>query len=110
MPESSFQLDHLNLPARDPEGLARWYAATLGLRADQHRVRGPGVLLVFAKGEPVDRAPEFHLGMRVPSMRVLSEWAEKFEASVKAGPEFSSFQISDPEGNCIELYTPSNPA
>lgn len=104
MPEPSFQLDHLNLPARDPLGLARWYAETLGLRADENKVRGPGVLLVFAKGEPVGRAPELHLGMRVPSLRVLAEWAEKFKATPKAGPEFTAFQISDPEGNCVELY------
>jgi hypothetical protein len=25
---SNLQLDHLNIPARDPEGLARWYAET----------------------------------------------------------------------------------
>jgi catechol-2,3-dioxygenase len=109
MPESSFQLDHLNLPARDPAGLARWYAETLGLRADDNKVRGPGVLMVFAQGEPVNRAPEFHVGMRVPSMQVLEGWADKFKASLKRGPEFTSFQISDPEGNCIELYTPSQP-
>jgi catechol 2,3-dioxygenase-like lactoylglutathione lyase family enzyme len=108
MPESSFQLDHLNLPARDPEGLARWYAGAFGLRAEKHLVRGPGVLIAFQAGEPLNRAPDFHIGMRVPSMRVLSEWAEKFNATIKAGPEFSSFRTADPEGNCVELYTPSS--
>ena len=91
MPEASFQLEHVNLPARDPLALARWYADTLGLRADEHRVRGPGVLLVFAEGEPVNRAPEFHLGMRVPSMRLLNEWADKLKGTIKAGPEVKNF-------------------
>jgi hypothetical protein len=34
MPEINFQLQHLNLPARDPHGLARWYARTFDLQAD----------------------------------------------------------------------------
>ena len=32
MPQAPLQLDHLNMPARDPEGLARWYAQTFGLQ------------------------------------------------------------------------------
>ncbi len=101
---SDFQLDHLNMPARDPEGLARWYAQTFGLRADGHRVRGPGVLIAFQSGEPVKRAPELHLGFRVSNMQLLTEWAEKFAEPVKKGDEFNSFRIFDPEDNCLEIY------
>lgn len=104
MPEASFQLEHLNMPARDPEALARWYAQRFGLQADGHRVRGPGVLIAFQAGEPVNRASELHVGFRVPSMAVLTEWAEKFGAQVSTGSEFASFRALDPEGNCIELY------
>ena len=39
MPEVSLKLDHLNMPARDPEGLARWYEQTFGLKAERHVVR-----------------------------------------------------------------------
>jgi catechol 2,3-dioxygenase-like lactoylglutathione lyase family enzyme len=104
MSTSPFQLDHLNMPARDPEGLARWYAQTFGLQADGHRVRGPGVLIAFQAGEPVDRAPELHVGFRVPSMTVLKEWADRLGAPVTNGAEFNSFRTSDPEGNCLEIY------
>jgi catechol-2,3-dioxygenase len=104
MTTARFQLDHLNMPARDPEGLACWYAQTFGLQADAHRVRGPGVLIAFQAGEPVNRAPELHLGFRVPSMTVLTEWAERLGAPVTTGAEFNSFRTSDPEGNCIEIY------
>ena len=104
MTAADFQLDHLNIPARDPEGLARWYAETFGLRADGRKVRGPGVLVVFQAGEPVKRAPELHMGFHVSSMKVLNEWAGKFGKPVKRGEEFNSFQISDPEDNCIEIY------
>jgi len=104
MSESAIQLEHLNLPARDPEALARWYAETFGLRAERHLVRGPGVLIAFQAGEPVNRAPELHIGFRVPSMAALTGWAEKFRAQVAQGAEFVSFRTSDPEGNCLELY------
>lgn len=101
---SDLQLDHLNMPARDPEGIARWYSQTFGLRADGHRVRGPGVLIAFQSGEPVKRAPELHVGFRVKNMQALNEWAGKFGKPIKNGEEFNSFQVNDPEGNCVEIY------
>jgi catechol-2,3-dioxygenase len=104
MPQAPLQLDHLNMPARDPEGLARWYAQTFGLQADAHRVRGPGVLIAFEAGEPVNRAPELHIGIRVPSLAALNEWAKKLDAHVATGSEFASFRTFDPEGNCVEIY------
>jgi catechol 2,3-dioxygenase-like lactoylglutathione lyase family enzyme len=104
MSQASFQLDHLNMPARDPEGLARWYAQTFGLQADGHRVRGPGVLIAFQAGEPVRRAPELHLGFRVRDMKTLNEWAGKFGAQITTGSEFASFRTFDPEDNCVEIY------
>lgn len=101
---ADFQLDHINLPARDPEGLVRWYAQIFGLQADGHKVRGPGVLIAFQAGDPVRRAPELHVGFRVPSMKVLTEWADKLGASVTMGTEFNSFRAFDPEENCLEIY------
>ncbi len=105
MAESVFTLNHLNIPARDPIGLARWYAETFGLRADEHRVRGPGVLIAFEAGQPVNRAPELHFGLQVPSRAVLAQWAERFGAQVTVGAEFAAFKAFDPEGNCVELYS-----
>lgn len=97
-------LQHLNLPARDPQALARWYATTFGLQADDNKVRGPGVLLAFQLGDPVNRAPDVHAGFLVASRAELDRWAGKLNGTVKAGAEFTAFQVRDPEGNCIELY------
>lgn len=108
MSETGLSLDHLNLPARDPEGLARWYSQTFGLVADAHRVRGQGVLIAFQAGEPVNRAPELHVGLRVPSTAALTDWARRFGAELTTGNEFNSFRICDPEGNCIEIYCKAN--
>ena len=103
MPVISFQLQHLNLPARDPQGLARWYATTFGLQADDNKARGPGVLLAFQPGEPINRAPELHVGFLVPSLAELKHWAGRLGGTPKQGPEFTAFQVRDPEGNCVEL-------
>jgi len=104
MPEATLLLDHLNMPARDPEGLARWYAQTFGLQSNGRSARGPGVLLVFQRGEPVDRAPDLHIGLHVPSTAALNEWAKKFNAELTPGAEFTTIRTFDPEGNCIEMY------
>jgi catechol-2,3-dioxygenase len=105
MPDTTMLLDHLNMPARDPEGLARWYGETFDLQVKDRAARGPGVLLVFVKGDPVNRAPELHIGLHVPSMAALKDWAKKFNnAELNPGPEFTSFRCFDPEGNCIEVY------
>jgi catechol 2,3-dioxygenase-like lactoylglutathione lyase family enzyme len=103
MPDAELRLDHVNMPARDPVTLAKWYAKSFGLRADEHRVRGPGVLLVFQRGEPI-RDPELHLGLRVPSNSALQEWAQRFGAQITPGSEFNTFRTFDPEGNCLEIY------
>ena len=104
MPEISLQLQHLNMPARDPQGLARWYAETFDLQADDNKARGPGVLLAFQRGGPINRAPDLHVGFLVPSLAELKRWAERLGGALKEGPEFTAFQIRDPEGNCVELY------
>ena len=105
---SDIQLDHLNIPARDPLGLAQWYARTFGLKAEKHVVRGSGVLITFQRGEPVNRSgDDLHMGFRVPSLEALNRWAKKFNTKPTAGPEFTSFRTTDPEGNGVELYTPN---
>lgn len=104
---SNFKLEHVNIPARDPHGLAQWYADTFDLKAEKHIVRGPGVLIAFETGEPINRGPELHIGFRVGSLDELSEWAKKFSAEPKAGAEFTAFRTPDPEGNFVELYAPN---
>lgn len=107
MPEITFRLQHLNLPARDPQGLARWYATTFGLQADDNKARGPGALIAFQPGEPINRAPELHVGFLVPSLSELKQWADRLGGNLRNGPEFTAFQIRDPEGNCVEIYCKS---
>ena len=101
-----FRLEHLNIPAKDPVGLARWYATTFDLEADRHLARGPGVLIAFQQGEPLDR-DDLHMGLRVESIEEFNQWARKFNAEPTPGPEFTTFRVTDPEGNNVEIYTPT---
>lgn len=103
---SGFKLEHLNIPAKDPVGLAQWYARTFDLEADRHLARGPGVLIAFQQGEPLSR-DDLHMGFRVESIETLNEWARKLNAEPKSGPEFTTFKVIDPEGNSVEMYTPN---
>ena len=104
---SDFQLEHLNIPAKDSYKLAQWYADNFNLKAEKHLVRGPGVLIAFQQGEPLNRANDVHMGFRVPSIGALQHWAGKFNAEPMRGAEFTTFRVTDPEGNCVELYTPN---
>ena len=104
---TDLKLEHLNIPATDPEGLASWYAKSLGLEANKHVVRGPGVIIAFEQGEPINRGPEVHIGFRAQSIDALKDWAKKFDTEVSIGPEFTTFRTPDPEGNCLEFYAPN---
>jgi hypothetical protein len=103
MPEAEFRLEHVNMPARDPETLASWYGKTFDLQAEGRRVTAPGLLLVFVKGEPVQRE-ELHVGFRLPSQALLEQWAHRLGGTITPGPEFNSFRTLDLEGNCVEIY------
>ncbi len=102
---SDFRLEHVNVPSQNPHDLAKWYAETFGLFADKHVARGDGVLIAFQQGTPINQPEVLHIGFRVHGMAKLHEWKDRFEKPLKIGAEFTSFQILDPEGNCIEIYT-----
>ena len=97
-------LDHINLPARKPEWLAEWYASTFGFKAKEGFVVGPGTLIVFEKGEPLDYRGNTHFGFRCRSRDRVGEWAKKFSASLDEDETYCGFKTTDPEGNIFEVY------
>lgn len=107
MPPASITLNHVQMPARNPEELAKWYGQTFDLQVQGRRVYGPdrAFLIVFVAGEPVQRAPGLHIGFHVPSMAVLGEWSARLGVAIVSGPsEYSLVPTTDPEGNGVELY------
>lgn len=109
MNDIGLTLDHVQMPARDPDGLAAWYAQTFGLRAQNNRVYGADFLIVFLPGAPVQRSPELHFGLNVGNMKALTAWADKLDSPLISGKtEYASVHVHDPEGNGVELYCLAN--
>lgn len=98
------RLAHLNLPARDPEALARWYADRFGLEARGAFVVGPGTLLAFESGDPLLADGSAHFGFEVQSARDVAIWAQRFGSALEEAPRAASTRVRDPEGNGIEIY------
>ena len=98
-------LDHLNLPAHDPEILAQWYSQRLGLEQRGARAIGPGITLYFSKGIPLPPANRFHFGFRVESRSAVDAWAQHLGVAITFDEDdFFSARMSDPEGNTFEIY------
>lgn len=98
------QLAHLNLPARDPEALACWYEAELGMERRGAFLLTAGTLLVFEAGEPIGQRGNAHFGFRTDSAESVSRYAMHFGTPVEREPGFASTKVRDPHGNCFEIY------
>ena len=98
-------LDHVNLPANDPEGLAQWYAQRLGLERKGANVVGPGITLYFRKGMPLQAGERFHFGFRVESRSAVDAWAQHLGVAIAFDEDdFFAARLTDPEGNTFEIY------
>jgi len=108
-------LNHLNLPARDPDALGRWYVEKLGFQARGRFLWSAGTLLVFVKGEPAGDAVT-HFGFRVESLDELRAWAEALRSrgvdvgAIEGDEQYSTVYVRDPEGNTFELFFEPAPA
>jgi 2-hydroxychromene-2-carboxylate isomerase len=98
------RLAHVNLPARDPEGLARWYADTFSFEARGAFAVGPGTLLAFEPGEPLMDRANCHIGFEVIARDLVALWAQRFATPLEEEPGYAATRVRDPEGNAIEIY------
>ncbi|HAH10234.1 MAG TPA: hypothetical protein DCL48_09045 [Alphaproteobacteria bacterium] len=98
-------LDHINLPARDPERLCAWYATKLGLRAQDNIAYAPGITIAFSRGEPLPAGNLLHFGLRAESRSAVETWAQHFGVGIAFDEAaYFSARITDPEGNLFEIY------
>jgi catechol-2,3-dioxygenase len=99
----------VNLPARDPVALCRWYVENLGFSMRGRFLWSAGTMLAFPKGEPVTSG-QVHFGFRVETMDELRGWVARLrERGVdvpepEGDEEYTTTRIDDPEGNEIELF------
>jgi len=99
-------LDHLNLPAQDPELLAQWYAQRLGPRAAGRHRRRTGDHTLLHQGHALRQGDRFHFGFRVENRSAVDAWAQHLGVAIAfdGRPIFFAARMSDPEGNTFEIY------
>jgi catechol 2,3-dioxygenase-like lactoylglutathione lyase family enzyme len=111
---AALSLNHLNLPARDPEALRRWYVEKLGFRERGAFLWSGGSLLVFVKGTPAG-GETLHFGFRVDSLAALRSWVDALRArgvtvgDIEGDAHYSTVYVHDPEGNTFELFFEAPP-
>jgi glyoxylase I family protein len=119
----TFSLEHLGLPARDPQALAEWYIKTLGLRRHPSGNAALPIFVGFPGGPMLEigtaagSVPQTgdngiagfrHLALRVASIEAARKELEtrgvKFTEPVKpAAGGGSVLFFTDCEGNLIHL-------
>jgi catechol 2,3-dioxygenase-like lactoylglutathione lyase family enzyme len=98
-------LDHVNIPAHDPELLAQWYADRLNLERRGEMVTGPGISIFFKKGAPLKVGDAFHFGLRAETKADVAAWADALGVPIAFDEDdFFAARITDPDGNVFEVY------
>ncbi len=101
-------INHINIPAQDPQALRAWYVDKLGFESRGGFLWSGGSLLVFVKGEQL--RGDMHFGFRLPSLDALHGWATALREKgvdvppVEGDETYSSVYVQDPEGNVFELF------
>ena len=99
------RFNHVNIPARDPEGLARWYGELLGAAVKGSSVRGEGWLVNFTADGPLNAPESFHTGFRVETKDAARAYLSREGAKLEFDQQdFFAVRLNDPEGNLLEIY------
>jgi len=81
----ALRVGRVELPARDPETLARWWADTFGLDAVRPRA-------------------DLRVGLAVPTRAEVAAWARRLGTPLAEEPRRASTRLRDPEGHEVEVY------
>jgi DNA-3-methyladenine glycosylase I len=107
---AALRLAHVNLPARDPKALARWYGERFALTVEGSFAFAPGTLLVFEPGEPAHASGSSHFGFEAAAREEVLRFAEAFGCEAELEDDYAGFKARDPEGNLFEVYWEQRPA
>jgi predicted enzyme related to lactoylglutathione lyase len=103
--------------AKDPAGLAAWYAEHLGIGLGDYGMwdqqAGPTVFSPYeATTDQIPSGKEWKLNLRVDRLDELKDALESAGVAVITNPDWDApgvgrfVQLHDPEGNLIELWEP----
>lgn len=110
----TLKLNHVALPAADPETLKQWYCNNLGLTPHGHHLWSHGTVLAITKGTPLPN-DDWHFGFWISSKDALEQWHVQLQSKglnpseLKGNNYYQSFYLRDPEGNDIEFFWENPP-
>lgn len=99
-------LNHVGIPARNPEALAVWYGGHFNLMVEGAFAYGDGWLIACEPGAPLTEMPA-HFGFMLDSRVEVDRWKKYFEGqdiAVEAQRNGNAIFINDPEGNSFEIF------
>ncbi|MDZ4139337.1 MAG: hypothetical protein U1D66_10735 [Erythrobacter sp.] len=102
----TFTLNHVGIPARDPERLAVWYGRHFNLMVEGAFAYGDGWMIACEPGTPLVEKPA-HFGFMLDSREQVDLWKAYFDdagivVDVQRGG--NAIFIDDPEGNSFEIF------
>ncbi|WP_430388297.1 VOC family protein [Blastomonas fulva] len=99
-------LNHVGIPARNPEALAAWYGLHFDLMVEGAFAYGDGWLIACEQGTPLTEMPA-HFGFMLDARAEIDAWKQYFEEhgiDVDAQRNGNAIFIADPEGNSFEIF------
>jgi predicted enzyme related to lactoylglutathione lyase len=102
----SLTLNHVGIPARNPEALAAWYGGHFKLMVEGAFAYGDGWLIACELGAPLTEMPA-HFGFMLDNRAEVDRWKGYFEGqgiAVDAQRNGNALFVTDPEGNSFEIF------
>jgi catechol 2,3-dioxygenase-like lactoylglutathione lyase family enzyme len=102
----AFALNHVGIPARNPEALAAWYGSHFNLMVEGAFAYGDGWLIACEPGAPLTEMPA-HFGFMLDNRAEVDRWKGYFEGqgiAVDAQRNGNAIFVTDPEGNSFEIF------
>jgi len=99
-------LNHVGIPARNPEALAAWYGGHFNLMVEGAFAYGDGWLIACELGAPLTEMPA-HFGFMLDNRAEVDRWKAYFDAqdiAVDAQRYGNAIFMNDPEGNSFEIF------
>lgn len=99
-------LNHVGIPARNPEALAAWYGVHFKLMVEGAFAYGDGWLIACELGAPLTEMPA-HFGFMLDNRAEVDRWKGYFEEqgiAVDAQRNGNALFVTDPEGNSFEIF------